>query len=48
VLASAYGAAGSLVIVVAWLYYAALLLYFGAEFTRVYTTQLGSQCTVAN
>jgi membrane protein len=43
VLASAYGAAGSLVIVVAWLY-AALLLYFGAEFTRVYTTQLGSQC----
>jgi membrane protein len=48
VLASAYGAAGSLVIVVAWLYYAALLLYFGAEFTRVYTTQLGSQCSVAN
>jgi len=42
--ASAYGAAGSLVIVVAWLYYSALLLYFGAEFTRVYTTQLGSQC----
>jgi membrane protein len=48
VLASAYGPAGSLVIVVAWLYYAALLLYFGAEFTRVYTTQLGSQYNVAN
>jgi membrane protein len=48
VLASAYGAAGSLVIVVAWLYYSALLLYFGAEFTRAYTTQLGSQCNVAN
>ena len=42
--ASAYGAAGSLVIVVAWLYYSALLLYFGAEFTQVYTTKLGSQC----
>jgi len=41
--ASAYGAAGSLVIVVAWIYYSALLLYFGAEFTRVYATTLGSQ-----
>jgi membrane protein len=34
--ASAYGAAGSLVVVVAWIYYSALILYFGAEFTRVY------------
>ena len=42
--ASAYGAAGSLVIVVAWIYYSALLLYFGAEFTRVYAQKLGSQC----
>jgi membrane protein len=42
--ASAYGAAGSLVIVVAWIYYSALLLYFGAEFTRVYAKKLGSQC----
>jgi membrane protein len=41
--ASAYGAAGSLVIVVAWIYYSALLLYFGAEFTRVYANQLGSR-----
>jgi len=41
--ASAYGAAGSLVIVVAWVYYSALLLYFGAEFTRVYAKNLGSQ-----
>jgi membrane protein len=41
--ASAYGAAGSLVIVVAWIYYSALLLYFGAEFTRVYAKRLGSQ-----
>jgi membrane protein len=41
--ASAYGAAGSLVIVVAWIYYSALLLYFGAEFTRVYANSLGSR-----
>jgi membrane protein len=43
--ASAYGAAGSLVIVDAWIYYSALLLYFGAEFTRVYATKFGSQCS---
>jgi membrane protein len=41
--ASAYGAAGSLVVVVAWIYYSALILYFGAEFTRVYARTLGSQ-----
>ncbi|HEY6127121.1 MAG TPA: YihY/virulence factor BrkB family protein [Candidatus Acidoferrum sp.] len=41
--ASAYGAAGSLVVVVAWIYYSALLLYFGAEFTRVYAIKVGSQ-----
>jgi len=38
--ASAYGAAGSLVVVVAWIYYSALILYFGTEgnsqeFTRI-------------
>jgi membrane protein len=42
-LASAYGATGSLVFVVAWIYYSALILYFGAEFTRVYATSIGSQ-----
>jgi membrane protein len=42
-LASAYGATGSLVIVVAWIYYSALILYFGAEFTHVYATKMGSQ-----
>jgi membrane protein len=46
--ASAYGAAGSLVIVVAWLYYSALLLYFGAEFTQAYGTKLGSHCKGAD
>jgi membrane protein len=32
---SAYGAAGSVVIILAWIYYSAQLLYFGAEFTHV-------------
>ena len=41
--ASAYGAAGSLVVVVAWIYYSALILYFGVEFTRVYARTLGSR-----
>lgn len=34
-LASSYGAAGSLVIVVVWVYYSALILLFGAEMTQV-------------
>jgi membrane protein len=33
---SAYGAAGSLVAVIVWVYYSAQLFFFGAEFTRVY------------
>lgn len=46
VTASAYGAAGSLVIIVAWIYYSAQLLYFGAEFTHVYSQEYGSKCKV--
>jgi membrane protein len=41
---SAYGAAGSVVIMLAWIYYSAQLLYFGAEFTHVYSHEYGSQC----
>jgi membrane protein len=41
--ASAYGAAGSLLLVVAWIYYSALISYFGAEFTRAYATSFGSK-----
>jgi membrane protein len=33
---SAYGAAGSLVAVIIWVYYSAQIFFFGAEFTRVY------------
>ena len=41
---SAYGAAGSVVIILAWIYYSAQLLYFGAEFTQVYSKKCGSHC----
>lgn len=38
---SAYGAAGSLVAVLVWMYYSAQIFYFGAEFTKVYATRRG-------
>lgn len=40
---SSYGAAGSLVIVMLWIYYTAQILFFGAEFTQVYSTRFGSR-----
>ena len=40
--ASAYGTAASLVIVVMWIYYSALILYFGAEFTHIFSNEFGS------
>lgn len=39
---SAYGAAGSLVIVLLWVYYSAQILFFGAKFTQIYSTRHGS------
>jgi membrane protein len=39
---SGFGAAGSLVVVLLWVYYSSLILLFGAEFTRVYAEQYGS------
>lgn len=35
-LATGYGAAGSLVMILVWTYYSAQILFFGAEFTKVY------------
>ena len=32
---SVYGAAGSLVVVIVWVYYSAMIFLFGAEFTQV-------------
>lgn len=43
---SAYGAAGSLVIMLSWVYYSALILFLGAEFTKVYATRYGSRVEV--
>ena len=40
--ADTYGAAGSLVILLVWVYYSAQVLFFGAEFTRAYTSRWGS------
>jgi len=40
---SAYAATGSVIVILAWIYYSAQLLYFGAEFTHVYSKQCGSQ-----
>jgi membrane protein len=39
---SAYGVAGSFVIVITWIFYTAHILFFGAEFTKVYAKQRGS------
>jgi membrane protein len=36
---SAYGAAGSLVALLVWVYYSALIFFFGAEFTQAWTTR---------
>lgn len=38
---SAYGTAGSFVILLLWIYYSSLILYFGAEFTKAYATTYG-------
>lgn len=45
--ASAYGAAGSLVIVLMWVYYSSQILLFGAEFTQVYSTHCGTRAKPA-
>ncbi|MDR0793944.1 MAG: YihY/virulence factor BrkB family protein [Chitinophagaceae bacterium] len=38
---TAYGAAGSVVVILLWVYYSAIILYFGATFTRIYTLHKG-------
>lgn len=44
---STYGAAGSVVIILVWVYYAAQILFFGAEFTQVYARRYGSRIVPA-
>src|SRR5215212_9568300 len=38
---STYGAAGSLVILLIWIYYSSIILYFGAVFTKAYALKYG-------
>ena len=40
---SVYGAAGTLVFVLLWVYYSAQILLLGAEFTEVYSRRYGSR-----
>lgn len=40
---SAYGTAGSLVILLLWIYYSSIILYFGAEFTKSYALTYGHE-----
>lgn len=41
--ANTYGAAGSIILILLWVYYTAAILYFGAEFTKVYTEKFGQR-----
>lgn len=40
---SAYGVAGSVVALLVWIYYSALILFLGAEFTQVYANRYGAK-----
>jgi membrane protein len=40
---SAYGAAGSVIVILVWIYYSALILFFGAEFTQVWASNRKSR-----
>jgi membrane protein len=40
--ASAFGAAGSVIVILTWVYYSSQILLFGAEFTRVHARHRGS------
>jgi len=38
-----YGAAGSLIVILLWVYYSAQIVFFGAEFTKVYARRFGAE-----
>jgi membrane protein len=42
---SAYGAAGSIIVILVWIYYSALILFFGAEFTQVWAANRTAKIT---
>ena len=41
-----YGAATSIIILLSWVYYSSIILYFGAEFTKVYAMKFGKGITI--
>jgi len=45
---SAYGAAGSIIVILVWIYYTSAILYIGAEFTQVYAEAIGSHIEPAD
>lgn len=45
---SSYGAAGSLIVLLLWVYYSAQIIFLGAEFTQVYANRYGRQITPAD
>lgn len=45
---SPYGAAGSIIIILLWVYYTAAILYIGAEFTRSYAEHIGAKIEPAD
>jgi membrane protein len=46
-ISSTYGAAGSLVVLLVWVYYSAQIVFFGAEFTKIYADRFGSRIVPA-
>ena len=46
-ISSAYGASGSLIVLLMWIYYSSQILFLGAEFTQVYSRFCGSRTTPA-
>jgi|ERR1051326_4601257 membrane protein len=44
---SVYGAAGSFIVILLWVYYSAQIVFFGAEFTKVYSRRFGIPVVLA-
>ena len=44
---SAFGAAGSLIVILVWIYYSAQIFFFGVEYTKAYATRYGSRIVPA-
>ena len=47
-IATGFGAAGSLILILLWVYYSSQIFFIGAEFTRAYAEHRGSRCSGAS